>query len=150
MRAIDLKRFVTIAGLLLVLTANLRSADKETIVWKSIPNAILQVDSKAPKEWNVFQPGKKFDPLLVQLGSRYLVVYVHNMEVYEIKPQQLEHKGEELVWRESDRPEKPVPTSDWSEKDVGSAQRILLKLAAEGRMVNIEIPHMPDLRRGIY
>jgi hypothetical protein len=87
---------------------------------------------------------------LVQLGSRYLVVYVHNMEVYEIKPQQLEHKGEELVWRESDRPEKPVPTSDWSEKDVGSAQRILLKLAAEGRMVNIEIPHMPDLRRGIY
>ncbi len=58
MRAIDLKRFVTIAGLLLVLTANLRSADKETIVWKSIPNAILQVDSKAPKEWNVFQPGK--------------------------------------------------------------------------------------------
>lgn len=150
MPAASLKRCAIIAGLLLVLAGNLRAADTETIVWKSIPNAMLQVDSKAPKEWNVFGPGKKFDPLLVQLGSRYLVVYVHRMEVYELKPEQLVHKGEELVWRESDKPAKPVPTSDWSNKDVGSAQRILLKLTAEGRMVNIEIPHMPDVRRGIY
>ena len=150
MPAASFKRCAILAGLLLVLAAGLSAADKETIVWKSIPNAILQVDSKAPKEWNVFGPGKKFDPLLVQLGSRYLVVYVHSMEVYELKPEHLAHKGEDLVWRESDRPAKAVPTSDWSSKDVGSAQRILLKLAAEGRMVNIEIPHTPDLRQGIY
>jgi hypothetical protein len=43
-----------------------------------------------------------------------------------------------------------VATSDWSIKDVGSASRILVKLADEGRVVNIEIPQMPDLRRGIY
>jgi hypothetical protein len=127
-----------------------RAADKEKILWKSIPNAILQVDSRAPKLWNVFQTGKKFDPLLLQLGSRYLVIYVRNMEVYEIKPEQLEHKGEDLLWRESDKPAKPVATSDWSIKDVGSASRILVKLADEGRVVNIEIPQMPDLRRGIY
>ena len=47
--------------------------------------------------WNVFQAGKKFDPLLLQLGSRFLVIYVHNMEVYEIKPEQLEHKGEDSL-----------------------------------------------------
>jgi hypothetical protein len=127
-----------------------RAADKERIVWKSIPNAILQVDSRAPKLWNVFQAGKKFDPLLLQLGSRYLVIYVRNMEVYEIKPEQLERKGEDLLWREIDKPAKPLPTSDWSIKDVGSASRILIKLAGEGRMINIEIPQMPDLRRGIY
>jgi hypothetical protein len=127
-----------------------RAADKERIVWKSIPNAILQVDSRAPKLWNVFQPGKKFDPLLLQLGSRYLVIYVRNREVYEIKPEQLEHKGEDLLWRESDKAAKPLATSDWSIKDVGSASRILVKLADEGRVVNIEIPQMPDLRRGIY
>jgi hypothetical protein len=127
-----------------------RAADKERIVWKSIPNAILQVDSRAPKLWNVFQAGKKFDPLLLQLGSRYLVIYVRNMEVYEIKPEQLERKGEDLLWRETDKPAKPLPTSDWSIKDVGSASRILIKLAGEGRMINIEIPQMPDLRRGIY
>jgi hypothetical protein len=127
-----------------------RAADKEKILWKSIPNAILQVDSRAPKLWNVFQTGKKFDPLLLQLGSRYLVIYVRNMEVYEIKPEQLEHKGEDFLWRESDKPAKPVAISDWSVKDVGSASRILVKLADEGRVVNIEIPQMPDLRRGIY
>ena len=134
----------------LALTGVSRAADKDKIVWKSIPNAILQVDSRAPKIWNVFQAGKKFDPLLLQLGSRYLVIYVRNMEVYEIKPEQLDHKGDDLLWREADKPAKPMPTSDWSVKDVGSASRILLKLAGEGRMINVEIPKMPDLRRGIY
>lgn len=142
--------FFGIAGLCLALMSVSRAADKETIVWKSIPNAILQVDSRAPKVWNIFQPGKKFDPLLLQLGSRYLVIYVRKMEVYELKPEQLEHKGEDLLWREADRPAKPIATSDWSTKDVGSASRILVKLAGEGRTINIEIPQMPDLRRGIY
>jgi len=139
-----------IAGLCLVIVSVSRSADKDKIVWKSIPDAILQVDSRAPKIWNVFQAGKKFDPLLLQLGSRYLVIYVRNMEVYEIKPEQLGHKGEDLLWRETDRPAKPVATSDWSTKDVGSAMRILLKLADEGRIIDIQIPQVPDLRRGIY
>jgi hypothetical protein len=147
---IILKRAATLAAFLLILSAGSRAADKEKIVWKSIPNAILQVDSRAPKVWNVFQPGKKNDPLLLQLGSRYLVIYVRNMEVFELKPEQLERKGENLLWREADKPAKPLATSDWSIKDVGSASRILLKLAGEGRTINIEIPQMPDLRRGIY
>jgi hypothetical protein len=142
--------FFGIAGLCLALLNVSRAADKEKIVWKSIPDAILQVDSRAPKIWNVFQAGKKFDPLLLQLGSRYLVIYVRSMEVYEIKPEQLGHKGEDLLWRESDKPAKPMATSDWSTKDVGSASRILVKLADEGRSINIQIPQVPDLRRGIY
>jgi hypothetical protein len=144
------KLFFGIAGICLAVVGVSRAADKDKIVWKPIPNAILQVDSRAPKLWNVFQAGKKFDPLLLQLGSRYLVIYVRNMEVYEIKPEQLGHKGEDLLWREADKPAKPAATSDWSIKDVGSASRILLRLSEEGRVVNIEIPQMPDLRRGIY
>jgi hypothetical protein len=139
-----------LAAALFVLPATSRAANKEKIVWKPIPDAILQVDSRAPKLWNVFQAGKKFDPLLLQLGARYLVIYVRRMEVYEIKPELLEHKGEDLLWRETDKPAKPMATSDWSTKDVGSASRILLKLADEGRVINIEIPQIPDLRRGIY
>ena len=150
MSRIALKRAGTFAALLFVLAATSHAADKDKILWKSIPNAILQVDSRAPKLWNVFQAGKKTDPLLVQLGSRFLVVYVRNNEVYEIKPEQLEAKGDDFLWRESDKPAKPMPTSDWSIKDVGSASRIILKLAAEGRVLTVEIPQMPDLRRGIY
>jgi hypothetical protein len=147
---IAFKRAGMLAALLFILPANSHAADKEKIVWKSIPDAILQVDSRAPKIWNVFQAGKKTDPLLLQLGSRYLVIYIRNMEVYEIKPEQLGHKGEDLLWRESDKPAKPVATSDWKTKDVGSAFRILIKLSDEGRLLDIQIPQMPDLRRGIY
>jgi hypothetical protein len=150
MCGICLKRAGSVAAILLILTANSYPADKEKIVWKSIPDAILQVDSRAPKVWNVFQAGKKFDPLLLQLGSRYLVIYVRNQQVYEIKPEQLGHKGEDLLWRDTDKPAKPVATSDWSAKDVGSASRILLKLSGEGRVIDIQIPQVPDLRRGIY
>ena len=142
--------FWGIVGSCLALLSISRAAEKEKIVWKPIPNAILQVDSRAPKIWNVFQAGKKFDPLLLQIGSRYLVIYVRNTEIYEIKPEQLEHKGENLLWRETDKPAKPVATSDWSTKDVGSASRVLVKLAGEGRLIDIQIPQMPDLRRGIY
>jgi hypothetical protein len=136
--------------LCLALSSVSRAAEKDKIVWKPIPDAILQVDSRAPKIWNVFQAGKKFDPLLLQIGSRYLVIYVRNMEIYEIKPELLEHKGENLLWRETDKPAKPVATSDWSTKDVGSASRVLVKLAGEGRLIDIQIPQMPDMRRGIY
>ena len=109
MRRIGLKRTGTLVALALVVAASSRAADKEKIVWKSVPNAILQVDSRAPKIWNVFQAGKKFDPLLLQLGLRYLVIYVRNMEVFEIKPEQLDHKGEDLLWRETDKPAETHP-----------------------------------------
>jgi hypothetical protein len=141
---------IVVAGLCLAVLNIALAADKEKVIWKPVPDAILQVDSRAPKVWNVFQAGKKFDPLLLQLGSRYLVIYVRNMEIYEIKPEQLQHKGDDLLWRDTDKPEKAVPTSDWSTKDVGSASRILVKLSAEGRLINIQIPQVPDLRRGIY
>ena len=143
-------RLFAFAGLCLLLAGVSSAAEKEKIVWKSIPDAILQVDSRAPKLWNVYQAGKKFDPLLLQLGSRYLVIYVRKMEVYEIKPEQLAHKGEDLLWLETDKPSMPVATSDWNTKDIGSASRILVKLANEGRLINIQIPQVPDLRRGIY
>ena len=45
-------------------------------------NGILQVDSRAPKIWNLYQPGKKFDPLLIQIGARYLVMYIKGHEMY--------------------------------------------------------------------
>ena len=136
-----------IAGLLFVLTANSHAAGQ--IVWKPIPQVILHIDDQAPKLWNVYRTGKKTDPLLLQLGARMLVIYIHNQAVYEIKPGQLEHKGQDLLWHEADRPEKPLPTADWSTRDVGSAWRVRFKLAAEGRRVDIQIPQLPDLR-GLY
>jgi hypothetical protein len=134
-------------ALLLVLAIGVRAAEKVT--WKPVDDALLRIDDRAPKQWSLYHAGKKLDPLLLQLGSRVLVIYVRNQAVYEIPPAQVEHKGEDLLWRETDKPEKPLPTSDWSTRDVGSAWRVRLKLAEEGRLVDIQIPQMPDLR-GLY
>jgi hypothetical protein len=148
LRAIVRRAFV-LAAFLLVFLGIFRAADKEKIVWKTIPDAILQIDGRAPKIWSLYRTGKKLDPLLLQMSTRALVIYVKNQEVYEIRPEQLERKGEDLLWRETDRPAKPLATAEWSTRDVGSAWRVRLKLADEGHMVDIQIPQMPDLR-GIY
>ena len=58
------------------LAASVYSADK--IVWKPIPDAILQIDARPAKIWNLFRPGRRLDPLLLQLGARSLVIYVRN------------------------------------------------------------------------
>lgn len=142
-----MKRGVIVVMALLALSLPAFSADK--IVWKPIPDAILQIDQRPVKIWNLFQAGKKIDPLLLQLGARSLVIYVRNQQIYEIKPEQLQHKGEDLLWRDSDKPAKPLATSDWSTRDIGSAKRIRVKLASEGRSIDIQIPQIPDLR-GLY
>ena len=147
-RAILRRAFVLAASLLVFLVIT-RAADKEKIVWKTIPDGILQIDGRAPKIWNLYRTGKKLDPLLLQIGTRPLVIHVRNQEVYEIKLEQLERKGEDLLWRESDRPAKPLASAEWSTRDIGSAWRIRLKLADEGHMIDIQIPQMPDLR-GLY
>jgi hypothetical protein len=136
-----------IAALFLVLAMGAQAA--EQVTWKPIPDAVLRIDDRAPKQWSLYRAGKKSDPLLLELGSRVLVIYVRNQAVYEIPPKQIEHKGEDLLWRETDKPEKPLPTSDWSTRDIGSAWRLRVKLAEEGRLVDIQIPQMPDLR-GLY
>ncbi len=148
MLKILLKQVAIVAGLLLTLAGGARAADK--IVWKPVPDALLQIDAHPAKIWNLYRDGKKSDPLLLQLGTRMLVIYVRNQTIYEIKPEQFEHKGEDLLWRESDKPEKPLATSDWNTKDIGSAWRLQVKLANEGRLIDIQIPQVPDLRRGIY
>lgn len=142
-------RACALAAASLVFAGLSRAADKEKIVWKSIPDGILQIDGRAPKIWNLYHTGKKLDPLLLQFGGRAFVIYVKNQEVYEIKPEQLEHKGQDLLWREADRPVKSLATAEWSTRDVGSAWRVRVKLADEGRSLDIQIPQMPDLR-GLY
>jgi hypothetical protein len=137
------------AGLLFAAAISSFAVDKDTIVWKSFDNAIVRIDDAAPKIWNLYHTGKKADPLLLQLGTRSLVVYIHDQAVYELQPAQLQRRGLDLVWRESDRPEKPMPSSDWSTRDVGSAWRVRFTLKEEGRMFDIQIPQMPDLR-GLY
>lgn len=121
----------------------------DRISWKPLIDAILKTNGGAPKQWSIYSADKKNDPLLLQLGARYLVIYVRHKRVYEISPAKLVHNGDNLLWRESDRPRKPLPSSEWSTRDVGSAYRIRLELTKEKRHIDIQIPHPLDLR-GLY
>src|SRR5258707_11601222 len=89
------------AGLLLAITPGARAADK--ITWNPITDAVLGIDDRAPKQWSLYHAGKKFDPLLLQLGTRVLVIYVRDRMVYETPPAQISHKGDDLLWRETDK-----------------------------------------------
>ena len=146
-RRAHIREAAGLAGLLLAITLGASAADK--ITWKPITDAVLRIDDRAPKQWSLYHAGKKFDPLLLQLGTRVLVIYVRNRVAYEIPPAQITHKGDDLLWRETDKPEKPLATSDWSTRDIGSAWRVRVKLTEEGRLLDIQIPQMPDLR-GLY
>ena len=133
--------------LALALTLAARAAEKNA--WKPITDAVLRIDDRAPKQWSLYHEGKKIDPLLLQLGTRTIVIYVRNRMVYEISPAEIEHKGDDLLWREPDKPEKPLATSDWSTREIGFAWRVRVKLADEGRMLDIQIPETPNMR-GLY
>jgi len=43
-------------------------------------------------------------------------------------------------------PGRLLATSDWSVRDVGPAELIKLTLGDYGRLLEVELPHPPDLR----
>ena len=118
----------------------------EKTVWKPVGGAILKIDDRPAKIWNVYRAAKKDHLLLITLGRRYLLLDIREKEIYEVAPEKFERKDKELVWHESDRPEKPLSTSDWTIHDAGPARRIRARLTAEGRVLEVQIPIQPDLR----
>lgn len=121
------------------------AADK-TVTWKPITQALLRVDDQAVKNWNVYQENKKGDPLLLEIGNRYLLIQVHERKVFELAPAKIEHKGTELLWDSASLPAEPLATADWLIKDVGFAYRIGIRLMPENRVLDLQLPHPMDLR----
>ena len=141
-------RFVACAALLVAasLFAGSLFAGEKALVWKAADNALLRVDDRPVNDWNVYQAGKKNDPLLLQMGKRFLLIEVHDRLIFEIAPEKIEHKGAELLFDPNDRPAHPLDTSDWIVKDVGLAYRFSTKLTAEMHVLDVQIPHPLDLR----
>ncbi len=124
-------------------------AAEKAVLWKISDQALLRVDDHPLKEWNIYQAGKKPNPLLLQMGSRYLLVDGRDRQVFEIDPGKIEHKGADLSWDPSQHPAKPLETSEWLVRDVGLAYKISTRLVAENHVLDLQIPHPLDVR-GIY
>jgi hypothetical protein len=123
------------------------TADKDkTVTWKPITQALLRVDGQALKNWNVYQESKKADPLLLEIGNRFLLIQVRERKVFELPAAKIEHKGAELRWDPAALPAEPLASADWLIKDVGFAYRISMRLLPENRVFDLQLPHPMDLR----
>ena len=134
---------LTFASLLSAVAA---LAGDKPVAWKAVEQALFRVDDQPVKNWNLYQENKRNDPLLLQMGHRFLLIQVHDRKIFELAPAQIEGKGPELLWDPARRPREPLATSDWIIRDVGFAYRISARLAAENSVLDLQIPHPPDLR----
>jgi len=120
-------------------------AKDKPLSWKPIEDALLRVNDAPPKEWGAYRTGKKNEPLVLQVGNRFLLIQSHDHRVFELDPAKIERKSNELLWNPADHPTKPLATSDWMVDDIGAAFVIKLKLDTENAVVDLQLPHPPEV-----
>lgn len=126
--------------------------DAGQIHWKPVDQAQVRLAGKTPLAWNVYQPEKKKDTnlVLILLGHRYLALDTKAKQVYAVFLNDLQAQGKDFESDDLMQPSRVIPSSEWEMRDIGPAELIKLKLGDYGRTLEIQLPHMPDLRRGIY
>jgi hypothetical protein len=124
------------------------SGDPGRIHWKQIPDAQLKLDSKVPLTWNVFQPDKKKlgNLVLVLIGRRYIALDIKARIAYAVVPTDLQAQGKDFESDSLAKPDRVIPSTEWSERDAGPAEIVRLTLGDYGRVLEVQLPHMPDLR----
>jgi hypothetical protein len=128
----------------LLVAAGAFAKDKPA-AWKVIDDALFRVNDTPVKEWGVYQTGKKRDPLLIQMNRRFLLVKIHDHQIFEVDPAKVQAKADELLWDPAAHSGQPLPTSDWDVDDTESVYRIRAKISSEDLLLDIELPHQLDL-----
>ncbi len=127
------------------------AGESDRVHWKPMDGAQLKLDGKTPIAWNVYEPerkDKKKDPprVLVLLGRRYLLIDVKEHLVYSVLPADLEAQGTDFESGDLGQESRLIPSTEWSTRDVGPMELVELKLGDYGRVLQIQLPHMPDMR----
>jgi len=120
-------------------------AKDKPVSWKLIDDALFRVNDAPVKDWGVYQAGKKRDPLLIQMDKRFLLVKIHDRQIFEVDPAKIQHKTDEVLWDPSDHPAEPLATSEWQASDTEAVFLIRAKISTEDRLLDIELPHPLDL-----
>ncbi len=134
--------------ILAIAVAARASGDAERMRWKPVAIAQVKLDDKTPLAFNVYQPEKKKDLhfVLVLLGRRYIELDIKAKLAYSVPFADVHKNGNGL---ESDNfavPGRLLPTSDWTVRDVGPSEQIKLTLGDYGRLLQVDLPHPPDMR----
>ncbi len=136
----------TQALLLAVLFVGCCALAGSVIVWKPATGAILKLNGRPLRKWNLYQADKKSQYLLVQLGWRYLALDIKEEEVYEVPLKALKPKADGFTSPEPGTSMREIPSSDWVTRDIGPAELVRVKLGDYGQTVEMQVPHPPDLR----
>jgi hypothetical protein len=136
----------------LALGACLPAHAAERYRWKAVTEGQVKLDGKIPLTWNLYQPDKKKESnlLLLLLGHRWLLLDTKAKLVYQALPADLHAEGTDYESDDLAKPETIVPSTDWTDRDVGPAEDIHVMLEDYGRVLEVELPHLMDLRRGLY
>jgi hypothetical protein len=110
-------------------------------VWKLIPNAFLRINDEGVKDWSVYQIEKRDDRFVLEIPDRYLLIIPDTRQVFDLDSARIAHDGMNLQWDPAKIPAKPLATSTWLVRDVGFARRIKLRIDADDRTLDLQIPH---------
>jgi len=119
--------------------AQAQATPEKKLTWHTLEFAILKFNDSAPNSWNIYHSEKK-GVLLVRLWKRYLLVNVQDQDVFDIDPQKIKVLGDGVDWSVADKPEKPIDTPDFVDRNVGSMQRIRFRIGKDGHFLEIQIP----------
>jgi hypothetical protein len=127
------------------------SNEAQHVKWVPAPVAQLKIDGKTPLKWNVFWPektDKRKGPamVLILLGRRYIALDIKGKLAYSVLPTDLHAQGEKFESADLAVPDRQIPSSEWSVRDVGPAELIRFTLNDYGRQIEVQLPHPPDLR----
>jgi len=143
MKPIPFIRVLAIASLLAVTIVPRAIAQSQSVekkpLWKSVAFAIVKFNDEAPKSWNIYHTEKK-GLLLVHLWKRYLLIDTKEQEAYEIDPQTVKPRGNDVEWSSADKPDQPLETPEWKTRDVGSLQLVRFRLGKDGHVLELQIP----------
>ena len=127
-------------GIILAAVASSRARGK-TLIWKPVTAALLKENNRPVKTWNIYQPDKNRNLLLVQVDRNWFILNLKQKRVYRAERGDFQARGDSLAGPEPDRRAPVIQTTDWDSHDVGPAQEISVRLTASGDRLAIELPH---------
>ena len=120
--------------------------------WKAVDGAQVKLDDKVPLAWNVFQLDKKklSNFVLVLLGHRYLLLDTKAKLVYLVFPADIQAQGSDFDSDDLAVQTHVIPSTEWSDRDIGPAEEYRVTLQDYGRTLSIQLPHPLNIRLGVY
>jgi len=104
-----------------------------------VPFAIVHYNEDAPKSWNLYYSSKR-GVLLLRLWKRYLLIDRNAQQVFDVDPEKIVAKGDDIEFSLEENAGQPADITDWRERDVGYLRRLRFRFGEKGNYLDIQTP----------